>query len=263
VPSIEILTSGFAHVINNPLNFIKGAKFAIESYIEDNHKDYYNDLKPLLDIIQQGIDRASSIVSNLNRFHRKRDVLIEKSEYLKSQIEISHIPIILLTAKASQDDKITGYEQGADDYIAKPFDEKELVLKVHNMLSIWKKQKEKYSKNITINSSEIVATSIDEQLLQQIVLVIEQNISNTDFSIDQLCAEVGLSRRNMFRKLKALADMKPSQFIRTIRLKRAAQLLSQKAGSVSEIAYQTGFDHLSYFTKCFKETYQKLPSEYV
>lgn len=126
-----------------------------------------------------------------------------------------------------------------------------------------KKQKDKYSKIIIANPSEIVATSIDEQLLQQIVQVIEQNISNIDFSIDQLCTEVGLSRRNIFRKLKALADMSPSQFIRTFRLKRAAQLLSQKAGSVSEIAYQTGFDNLSYFTKCFKETYQKLPSEYM
>ena len=185
------------------------------------------------------------------------------TEYLKSQIETSHIPIILLTAKASHDDKLTGYELGADDYIAKPFNEKELVLKVYNSLLTRKKQKEKYSKNITINSSEIVATSIDEQLLQKIVQIIEQNISNVDFSIDQLCVEVGISRRNMFRKLKALTDMSPSQFIRAFRLKRAAQLLSQKAGSVSEIAYQTGFDHLSYFTKCFKETYQKLPSEYV
>ena len=87
--------------------------------------------------------------------------------------------------------------------------------------------------------------------------------NNFDFSIDQLGLEVGLSRRNLFRKLKALTDMSPSQFIRTFRLKRAAQLLSQKAGSVSEIAYQTGFDNLSYFTKCFKETYQKLPSEYM
>jgi len=185
------------------------------------------------------------------------------TEYLKSQIETSHIPIILLTAKASYDDRLTGYEHGADDYIAKPFNERELELKVQNILMTRKKQKEKYSKNITVNPSEIVTTSIDEQLLRNIVQVIERNISNVDFSIDQLCTEVGLSRRNMFRKLKALVDMSPSQFIRTIRLKRAAQLLSQNAGNVSEIAYQTGFDNLSYFTKCFKKTFHKLPSEYM
>jgi signal transduction histidine kinase/DNA-binding response OmpR family regulator len=185
------------------------------------------------------------------------------TEYLKSQIETCHIPIILLTAKTSPKDKLTGYKQGADDYIAKPFDENELVLKVHNVLTTRKNQKKKYSKNITANPLETVATSLDEQLLQKIVYVVEKNISNIDFNIDQFCSEVGLSRRNMFRKLKALTDMSPSHFIRTIRLKRAAQLLSQKAGSVSEIAYQTGFDNLSYFTKCFKESFQKSPSEYM
>jgi len=183
--------------------------------------------------------------------------------YLKSKIETSHIPIILLTAKARENDRLSGFKYGADDYIAKPFDENELVLKVNNILTTRKKQRERFSKKITVNPSEIAAASLDEQLLQKIIQLIEKNISNTDYTIEQLCIEAGLSRRNMFRKLKALTDMSPSQLIRSVRLKRAAQLLTQKAGNVSEIAYQTGFENLSYFTKCFKETFQKAPSEYL
>ncbi len=184
------------------------------------------------------------------------------TESIKSNIETSHIPIILLTAKTNRDDKIIGLNKGADDFILKPFDEKELILKVSNIISTRKKFREKFKKNITVNPSEVYANSIDEQLLIDITTVIEENISNSEFTIEQLCQEIGLSKRNLHRKLKALTDLTPNHFIRLIRLKRAAQLLSKKTGSVSEIAYQTGFDNLSYFTKRFKEAFHKLPSEY-
>ncbi len=185
------------------------------------------------------------------------------TEYLKSHIETSHIPIILLTAKATRDDKLTGYNYGADDYIAKPFDEKELELKVSNILKTLKSQKLKYKNTFQFGVSEIVISSIDERFLQNATKIIENNISNINFNIDQLCGEANISRRTMFRKIKALTDMNPSQFIRTIRLKVAEQLLSQNAGSISEIAYQTGFEDPSYFSKCFKEVYKKSPSSYL
>lgn len=184
------------------------------------------------------------------------------TESIKTKIETSHIPIILLTAKTNRDDKLMGLHIGADDYILKPFDEKELILKVSNILSTRKTLREKYKKNITVNPSDVEAYSLDEQLLIDITKVIEQNLSDSEFSIEQLCQEVGLSKRHLHRKLKALSDLTPNHFIRLIRLKRASQLLSQKAGSVSEIAYQTGFDNLSYFTKRFKECFHKLPSDY-
>jgi signal transduction histidine kinase/DNA-binding response OmpR family regulator len=184
------------------------------------------------------------------------------TKYLKSRMESSHIPIILLTAKAQQQDKIAGYQLGADDYIEKPFNEEELKLKVHNILLTRKQYREKFNKNFIINPSTVEAHSLDEQFLLKVTNVVETNISNSNFTVEELCDDVAMSRRSLYGKLKALTDMNPSQFIRTIRLKRAAQLLSQKAGSISEIAFETGFENTSYFTKCFKETFEKLPSEY-
>ena len=186
----------------------------------------------------------------------------EMTKDLKSSIETSHIPIILLTAKARQADKISGYKIGADDYIEKPFDEKELELKVQNILATRKNLQTKFKSNLQTKAGDITVSSIDEKILSKITSIVEDNISNSDFNIEQLCTEAGISRRNLFRKLKALTGMSPSEFIRIIRLKRAAQLLKQKAGSVSEVAYQTGFENLSYFTKCFKDAFQKRPSEY-
>lgn len=184
------------------------------------------------------------------------------TKYLKSKMETSHIPIILLTAKAQQHDKITGYQHGADDFIAKPFNEEELKLKVHNILQTRKQYREKFKTNFIINPSTVEAHSLDEKFLIKVTNVVETNIGNSNFTVEELCDDVGMSRRSLYGKLKALTDMNPSQFIRTIRLKRAAQLLSQKVGSISEIAFITGFENTSYFTKCFKETFNKLPSEY-
>ena len=184
------------------------------------------------------------------------------TKYLKSKMETSHIPIILLTAKAQSHDKIVGYQQGADDYVAKPFDEEELKLKVHNILLTRKRYREKFKKNFIINPSMVEAHSLDEKFLLKVTNVVEANISNSSFTVEELCDDLSMSRRSLYGKLKALTDMNPSQFIRTIRLKRAAQLLSQNSGSISEIAFKTGLENTSYFTKCFKETFNKLPSEY-
>jgi len=184
------------------------------------------------------------------------------TKYLKSKMETSHIPIILLTAKAQSHDKIVGYQQGADDYVAKPFDEEELKLKVHNILLTRKRYREKFKKNFIINPSMVEAHSLDEKFLLKVTNVVEANISNSSFTVEELCDDLSMSRRSLYGKLKALTDMNPSQFIRTIRLKRAAQLLSQNSGSISEIAFKTGFENTSYFTKCFKETFNKLPSDY-
>jgi len=186
----------------------------------------------------------------------------ELLEELKSDVETSHIPIILLTSKTERDEKLKGLNMGADDYMGKPFDEKELEIKVENLLNIRKQLQLKYIKQINVSPSEITTSSLDEKLLIQITEIIEKKILNSELSIDMLAKEVGLSRQHLHRKLKALTDLTPSQFINSIRLKRAAQLLKQKSGSVGEIAFQTGFENLSYFTKKFKELFQVSPSEY-
>ena len=185
---------------------------------------------------------------------------IEFTNQIKNNEATSHIPIIILTAKASLESKIEGLQAKADDYLTKPFSVVELNLRIANLIANRKKLKEKFSKSIKINPSEITATSIDEKFLQRALAAVEQNMDNPQFDTEEFCRSVGMSRANVHRKLKALTDLSATGFIRTIRLKRAAQLLTQQAGTVAEIAYQTGFSNLSYFTKCFKETFGVLPS---
>ena len=186
----------------------------------------------------------------------------ELTHKIKSNIATSHIPVLLLTAKNQGKDKIEGFESGADDYIVKPFNEKELILKVANIIQTRQKQKEVFKKKITVIPREVEFNSLDEQFILKISEIIEKNLSNAEFTVEQLCENMSMSRRSLYRKLKSLTDMNPSSFIRTYRLKKASQLISSKKVSVSEAAFQTGFENLSYFSKCFKEEFNKLPSEY-
>ena len=186
----------------------------------------------------------------------------ELTHKIKSNVATSHIPVLLLTAKNQGKDKIEGFESGADDYIVKPFNEKELILKVANIIQTRQKQKEVFKKKITVIPREVEFNSLDEQFILKISEIIEKNLSNAEFTVEQLCENMSMSRRSLYRKLKSLTDMNPSSFIRTYRLKKASQLISSKKVSVSEAAFQTGFENLSYFSKCFKEEFNKLPSEY-
>ena len=187
---------------------------------------------------------------------------LEMTRALKLDERISHIPVILLTAKASLESKIEGLDTQADDYVTKPFSMTELVLRIRNLIVNRKKLRAKFSKSITVVPSEIVTTSTDEKFLQKALQAVERNMGEPDFSAESFCEAVNMSRANVHRKLKALTDQSATEFIRSIRLKRAAQFLAKDSGSVSEIAYATGFNNLSYFTKCFKEEYGVLPSAY-
>jgi len=188
---------------------------------------------------------------------------IELTAKIKENESTSHIPLILLTAKASQESKMIGLQSKADDYITKPFSIAELKIRIENILASRQRLKEKFSRNITVNPSEITTTSLDERFLRQALQVVEDNMDNAEFESEDFCRQVGMSRAHVHRKLKSLTDQSATQFIRIIRLKRAMQLIQQRSGSVSEIAYQTGFNNLSYFSKCFKETHGMLPSEVV
>lgn len=186
----------------------------------------------------------------------------EMTRILKNDIIISHIPVILLTAKTSESSIIHGMEVDADSYLTKPFKIKELIARINSIIRNRNKLKEKFSRNININLSEISVTSIDEKFLVNAVKIIEENISITDFDVNDFCRQMGISRANMHRKIKAITNMTTTEFIRTIRLKKAAQLIEKNAGTISEIAYMVGFDNLSYFTRCFKELFNVSPSEY-
>jgi signal transduction histidine kinase/DNA-binding response OmpR family regulator/ligand-binding sensor domain-containing protein len=179
----------------------------------------------------------------------------------------SHIPIIILSAKTSPNSKLKGLEIGSDDYLTKPFSSKELLLKVRNMLQrkekLWQVFQQSLSKpHLPIEPSAVTATSMDEQLLEQALKVVENHLSDTTFDVKVFCQEMGMSRSSLHQKLKALTNMSTTEFIRSIRLKRAAALIQQKSGRIEEIAFQVGFNDISYFNRCFKKQFNLTPKQH-
>jgi signal transduction histidine kinase/DNA-binding response OmpR family regulator len=188
---------------------------------------------------------------------------LELCGHLKNDTRTSHIPVILLTALATHDAKMRGLQQGADDYLTKPFSTEELDRRISNLIENRRKLREHFSREIRLEPTRQVVASVDEKFLQRVMQVVEERMGDADFSVDELSREVGLSRVHLHRKMKALTGESASDFIRMMRLKRAAQLLDSRAGNIAEVAYQVGFNTLSYFSKCFKEQYGLLPNEYI
>ncbi len=180
---------------------------------------------------------------------------------LKTEEKTSHIPIILLTARAEQEDRLEGLQTGADDYLTKPFDARELLLRVKNLIAVRRKLRERYRTATVIQPREVSANSLDQQFLGKIIKSLETHLSEEEFGVETLCKEVAMSERQLRRKMKALIDQSPNQFIRSFRLQRAKQLLEQGAGTVSDIAYDVGFGSTAYFAKCFREQFGVRPSE--
>lgn len=181
---------------------------------------------------------------------------------LKQDERSSHIPVIILTARADQGDKLTGLSSGADAYLTKPFDPEELSLRVTKLIEQRRQLREKYAaglKNYELHIRH--ADSMEEQFLQKCVEAIESRIGEEDFGPTNLAESVNMSRSQLHRKLKALTDQSPSVFIRTIRLQHAYQLLQQKSGNISEIAFEVGIPNLAYFSRCFSQQFGFPPSE--
>jgi len=175
----------------------------------------------------------------------------------------SHIPIILVTALGSREHEIEGLSSGADDYITKPFDLGILQTKVENILSVRQSLKQKYTSEMLLQPRNIILSSPDERFLQKAIEVVENNISDPDLDIERFATAIGVSRMQLYRKLDALTEMTVKEFVRNIRLKRAAQLLVQKKLNVSEIAYAVGFKDLSHFRKCFKTEFGMSATEFI
>jgi signal transduction histidine kinase/ligand-binding sensor domain-containing protein/DNA-binding response OmpR family regulator len=188
---------------------------------------------------------------------------IQLCSLLKTDEKTSHIPIILLTAKASRDSRVEGLETGADDYLTKPFEARELFSRINNLIEGRRKLKARYSREVLLQPKAIAITSADERFLHRAMAVIERYLGEADFSVELMGKEVGMSRMQLYRKLQALTGQAPNDFIKTMRLQRAAQLLAKGSGTVSEISYQVGFSSHSYFSKCFIEQYGKTPSDYM
>ena len=185
---------------------------------------------------------------------------------IKDDIDTSHIPVILLTAKASNESAIQGFETGADYYVTKPFNPKLLELRINNILKSRTVIRERIlgsdAKMVNLEPKELKLESKDQEFLKQIIKCIEINISKSEFGVDQLCKEAGLSRTQLYRKLKGLVGQSANEFVRSFRLKRAAQLLKQQKMTIAEVTYQVGFNDLQYFRYCFKKQFGVNPSEY-
>jgi DNA-binding response OmpR family regulator len=188
---------------------------------------------------------------------------IDLCRKLKTDERTSHIPLILLTARAESQDKINGLESGADDYLTKPFDAKELLVRIKNLISQREKLHSHYLKTFSMEIDTHKLASIDQKFITKTQSIIEMHISDSEFSIHDFAREIGFSHSQLIRKLESLTGLKPSLYIRTYRLQRAKQLFDQKSGNISQIAYDCGFSNLSYFSRSFKAQFGLLPSDYL
>lgn len=180
---------------------------------------------------------------------------------LKHNVKTSHVPIIMLTAKAGQNSKMAGLTQGADAYLIKPFDADELLLRAKNLIKARKKIWEHFKSLDICAVSNLELSSVDDTFLQKVVKIINENLDNDLLSVEDIAAQVGFSRAQLHRKLKALTNKSAGQLVNEIRLNNAKTMLTQKVGSVSEVAYSVGYSNMSYFTKSFKEKFGVLPSK--
>jgi len=181
---------------------------------------------------------------------------------LKTDPRTSHIPIILLTARSTDEQKIEGLTTGADDYLTKPFNFELLEARIKNLINQRKALRHQYNKQLDVSPSEIQIVSLDEKLIQKSIDIVEKNIANPDFSVEELSREIGMSRVHLYKKLLSLTGKTPIEFIRVLRLKRAAQLLEKSQLSVAEVAYKVGFNNPKYFARYFKAEFNMYPSEY-
>lgn len=189
---------------------------------------------------------------------------IKLCKEIKKDLRTSHIPVIMLTARTPLIFRVEGLKTGADDYITKPFDPKTLELKVKNFIKLREAIRNTFKNNtvLEIEPSKITLTSADEVFINNALKSIEDNMDNSEYSVEDLAAAVCFSRMQLYRKIKSLTGQSANEFIRTIRLKRAAQFLEQNELTVAEVTYRVGFSDLKYFRVCFKKQFGVNPSNY-
>ena len=187
---------------------------------------------------------------------------LELCRNIKSNLETSHIPVILLTAKNTAEDRIECYNAGADGYISKPFELKILEARINNFIIHKKSKQEEFRTNVEVDIDSLETSSIDKDFLDKVVSVIKSNMAEGDFDVVQLADALAVSKSSLYRKMKIATGLSPIEFIRNIRLKHGSQLLKNKSMSIAEVAYECGFSNPKYFATCFKEDFGVTPKEY-
>ncbi|MGB5528361.1 MAG: response regulator, partial [Ignavibacteriaceae bacterium] len=213
---------------------------------------------------EQGFRKAEKLIPDLI----VSDVMmpkvdgIEMMKRLKNDAKTSHIPLILLTAKSEQNNKLEGLGLGAEAYLTKPFDIQELHVRIRSLIEQRKKLQLKYSKGeISFERKEKKLGKLDEEFMNKVMNVVNTHLSEEEFSIEQFGHEAGMSRSQIHRKLKALTGKSPSVYLRSIRLSKAKQMIQRKEATISEISYKVGFSSPAYFSRCFKDEFGYPPSE--
>jgi two-component system, sensor histidine kinase ChiS len=234
----------------------------VRTYIREQIEDEYFTVEALQG--EQGLSVAQELVPDLII----TDVMMPKMDgyqfckSIRTDEKTSHIPIIMLTARGGLDDKIVGLESGVDAYLTKPFSAKELKATVKNLILQRIQLRKRFSKSMIIKPSEVSVVSADQAFLEKVIQTIESNFEFEKFSVEVLAEDVNMSVSQLSRKLNALIDQPPGQLIRSFRLQKAADLLKNNAGTVSEICYKTGFSDHSYFSRAFKKQFGCSPSDY-
>ena len=213
---------------------------------------------------EDGIQKARKFIPDLII----SDVMMPKKDgfevcsMVKENIMTSHIPVILLTAYSMDEQKTIGFESGADAYIPKPFNASILKIRARKLIENRQKMKQAFGSSLINDTKKETIGDLEQAFLNKFKGYIEEHISNPDLSVEDIAKDIGLSKSQMYRKIKSLTDYSPNELIRIIRLKYARTLLSTNK-SISEVAYESGFSSPSYFTKCFKEFYNENPTNYV
>jgi signal transduction histidine kinase/ligand-binding sensor domain-containing protein/DNA-binding response OmpR family regulator len=182
---------------------------------------------------------------------------------IKENLEISHTPVLLLTAKNQIEDRIESYNAGADAYISKPFDMTVLIARLNSLLFNRQKRNQEFQSSLTIHPKNYENNSIDDQFLRDAIKVVEDNLENFEFTHEQLIDAMNTSKSTLYRKIKSLTGLAPSDFVRNIRLKHACLMLQSDTGNISDIAYAVGFNDPKYFSTCFKAEFGLTPREYI
>jgi YesN/AraC family two-component response regulator len=188
---------------------------------------------------------------------------IEFCRQIKEDIQTSHIPFIMLTAKDALESRIKGVESGADYYFGKPLSIDLLLLTIRNIFNQKHKQKERYTKEYHVEIKDLVHSAKDKAFMEQLLAIIESHLTNPDMDVDYICTQISMSRTKLYQKIKNITGQSIGEFIRTVRLKKAVEIMTHQDVPLTEVMYSVGIQTQSYFTKAFKKEFGKTPSQFI
>ena len=232
-------------------------------YLKDNLKETYHIIEAVNG--KEGWQKALALhpdimVSDISMPEMNGKDLCRK---IKNDSRTSHIPIILLTALIGEEEELKGLEIGANDYMTKPFNFEILISKIKNLLRLQATFKKTYTRQVDFQSTEAAIPSGDEKFVKDIIEYINENMQDPVLSVNELSRHMGMNRNTLYKKLLMITGKSPVEYIRSIRLKKAAHLLENSQMNIAEVSYEVGFNTPQYFAKSFREEFNMLPSEFV